>query len=83
MTIFGLLKNDTTHTKSHDYYGIFKENTIENMLEEFIYEVPVPKSRDPKNRSLAPISIMVVDTVGLVKSRKLLKVLFDPGSTKL
>ena len=25
---------------------------------------------------------MVVDTVGLVKSRKLLKVLFDPGSTK-
>ena len=52
------------------------------MPEEFIYEVLIPKSKDPKNRSLTLISIMVVDTIGLVKPRKVLKVLFDPGSTK-
>ena len=46
------------------------------------YEVPVPKNKDPKIRSLTLTSIMVVDTIGLVKSRKLLEVLFDPGSTK-
>ena len=49
---------------------------------ELVYNVPVPKNKDPRLMSLTPISIAVVDTVGLVKSRKLLKVLFDPGSTR-
>mgnify|MGYP000853753065 FL=1 len=44
--------------------------------------VPVPKNGTPRDSSLTPISIMVVDTIGLKKSRSLLKVLFDPGSTK-
>ena len=44
--------------------------------------VPVPKTGTPRDSSLTPITIMVVDTMGLKKSRSLLKVLFDPGSTK-
>ena len=47
-----------------------------------MYEIPCPKTGNPKNKSLTPISIYVIDTIGLVTSRKLLKVLFDPGSTK-
>ena len=47
-----------------------------------MYEIPVPKNKNPKNRSLAPMLIMVVDTIGLVRSRTFLKVLFDPGSAK-
>ena len=56
---------------------------LDNHIEEFMSEIPVPKTRYPKNRSLAPISIAVIDTIGLVKSRKLLKVLFDPGFTMI
>lgn len=41
----------------------------------------MPKSRDPKNKSLIPISIAMIDTIGLVVSRKLLKELFDLDST--
>ena len=62
---FMLVKTDTAHSKSHEFYGVFGENTVESMPEEFIYEVPVPKSKGPKNRSLTPISIE------LVKSRKI------------
>ena len=35
----------------------------------------------PQNRNLAPVTIMVVDTIGTIKSRRLLKVLSDSGST--
>ena len=35
----------------------------------------------PNKKRLTPTSIMVVDTISEVKSRVLLKVLFDPGST--
>ena len=45
--------------------------------------VPVPKNGTPRDSSLTSISIMVVDTIGLKKMRSLLKVLFDPGSTKM
>ena len=75
---FAMNEQDDTH----ECHAVFTEDTVEEVPEEFIYEVPVPKNENPKNKSLTPISIMVVDTVGLVKSRKLLKVLFDPGSTK-
>ena len=43
--------------------------------------IPVPKTGKPRDLSLTPITIMVVNTIGLKKSRKLLKVLLDPGST--
>jgi len=44
--------------------------------------VPVPKNGTPKDISLTPITIMVVNTIGLKKSRIFLKVLLDPGSTE-
>ena len=44
--------------------------------------IPTPKNGQPRDLSLTPISIMVVDTIGTITSHKLLKVLFDPGSTK-
>ena len=45
--------------------------------------VPVPKNGTPKDISLTPITIMVINTIGLKKSRILLEVLLDPGSTKM
>ena len=44
--------------------------------------IPVPKPGTPRDSSLTPITIMVVDTMGLKKSKSLIKVLFDHGSTK-
>ena len=44
--------------------------------------IPVPKTETPRCSSLTPITLMVIDTMGLKKSRALLKVLFDPGLTK-
>ena len=35
----------------------------------------------PQNRNLTPVTIMVADTIGTIKSRRLLKVLLDSGST--
>ena len=35
----------------------------------------------PSSTNLTPITIMVVDTISAVKSRRLLKVLLDSGST--
>ncbi len=35
----------------------------------------------PSQTNFAPITIMVVDTMSEIKSRRLLKVLFDSGST--
>jgi hypothetical protein len=32
-------------------------------------------------RNLTPVTIMVVDTIGTVRSRRLLKILLDSGST--
>ena len=43
--------------------------------------IPMPKNGKVRDLSLTPITIMVVNTIGLKKSRKLLKVLLDPGST--
>ena len=64
-------------SEAEDCYAVYDEPTL-----EYIYNVPVPKCRDPRNMSLTPISIAVVDTIGLVQSRKLLKVLFDSGGSK-
>ena len=70
--------DDDSTVDSDECYGIYEEDD----LEEILYEIPVPKTGNPRNKSLTPISICVIDTIGLVTSRKLLKVLFDPGSTK-
>jgi len=42
----------------------------------------IPEVKMPNKKRLTPTSIMVVDTISAVKSRTLLKVLFDPGSTE-
>jgi len=41
----------------------------------------IPEVKMPNKKRLTPTSFMVVDTISAVKSRTLLKVLFDPGST--
>ena len=46
------------------------------------YMVPVPKNGTPKDASLTPIMIMIVRTIGTLDSKKLLRVLLNPGSTK-
>ena len=38
-------------------------------------------SKMPSKKRLTPLSIMVCDTISAVRSRTILKVLFDPGST--
>jgi len=50
--------------------------------QDVTYMIPVPKQGTPRDISLTPITIMVADTMGLEKSRALLKVLSDRGSTK-
>lgn len=44
-------------------------------------EVHVKATKIPQSRNLTPVTIMVADTIGTVKSRRLLKVLLDSGST--
>ena len=39
------------------------------------------RARIPSKKRLTPLSIMVCDTISSVRSRTILKVLFDPGST--
>ena len=73
-----------------DAFQVLTENddetqTREDMyaeISEISYMIPTPKNGQPWALSLTPISIMIVDTIGTIASRKLLKVLFDPGSTK-
>ena len=56
-------------------------NNIEDEDFDVYYQVPVPKNGNPRDLSLTPITIAVMDTIGLIKSRKLLRVLLDPGSS--
>ena len=58
-----------------EVYEVYEED------QEVSYMIPMPKTGKPRDMSLTPITIMVVNTIGLKKSRKLLKVLLDPGST--
>ncbi len=44
-------------------------------------EVYANSIKIPQSRNLTPETIMVVDTIGTIKSRRLLKVLLDSGST--
>ena len=56
-------------------------HNIEDEDFDIYYQVPVPKNGKPRDLSLTPITIAVMDTIGLIKSRKLLRVLLDPGSS--
>ena len=57
-----------------DAYAISEENSDEQGTINKINVLP-------SQTNLAPITIMVVDTISAVKSRRLLKVLLDSGST--
>jgi hypothetical protein len=57
-----------------DAYAISEENCDEQGTNNKINVLP-------SQTNLAPITIMVVDTISSVKSRRLLKVLLDSGST--
>ena len=57
-------------------------DTHEDNDYEVSYMISVPKNGTPKDSSLISISIMTVNTIGLLPLRKLLRVLFDPGSTR-
>ena len=41
----------------------------------------MPKGGTPRNRSLTPITIAMIKTIGTLKSRVLLKCLLDTGSS--
>ena len=73
---------DENPKEDSDFIREIESNLIYEEEQDVTYMVPVPKSGTPKDKSLTPISIMVCKTIGLKQSRSLLKVLFDPGSTK-
>ena len=43
--------------------------------DEVTYMIPVPKGGTPRDTSLTPITIMIVNSIGLKKSQAILKVL--------
>ena len=56
----------------------------QSKIDHFCYmakEVHDNLTEIPQNRNLTPVTIMVADTIGTIKSRRLLKVLLDSGST--
>jgi len=59
-----------------EFHLIYKEE------QGVTYMIPVPKTGTPRDSSLIPITVMGVDNMGFKRSRSLLKVPFDPGSTK-
>ena len=67
-------------TTTNGYQSKINESHITYPKEEEVtYMVPVPNNGKPRDSSLIPITIMVIDTIGLKKSKVLLKVLIDPG----
>jgi len=67
-------KLEATNYIVDDAYAILEENSSEQGAINKINVLP-------SKTNLAPITIMVVDTISAVKSRRLLKVLLDSGST--
>ena len=63
----------------HESYCI---DGIGDLSLEISYMIPTPKNPEPRNRSLTPITVAIVGTIGSVESKALLKALLDPGSTK-
>ena len=67
-------KLEATNNVVEDNYAISEENSDEQGTINKINVLP-------SQTNLAPITIMVVDTMSAIKSRRLLKVLLDSGST--
>ncbi len=67
-------KLEVINNMVEDVYAISEENSDEQGTINKINVLP-------SQTNLAPITIMVVDTMSAVKSRRLLKVLLDSGST--
>ena len=67
-------KLEATNNMVEDNYAILEENSDEQGTINKINVLP-------SQTNLAPITIMVVDTMSAIKSRRLLKVLLDSGST--
>ena len=59
-------------TDSEETYAIYKDNGSNNKVEQTKKVVP---------QKLTPVTILVVGTISSVRSRRLLKVLLDSGST--
>ncbi len=59
-------------TDSEETYAIYKANGSNNKVEQTKKVVP---------QKLTPVTILVVNTISSVRSRRLLKVLLDSGST--
>ena len=59
-------------TCKEEVYAISEDNGSDT-------EVDKPKKNVPQN--LTPVTIMVVNTISSVRSRRLLKILWDSGST--
>ena len=51
--------DDDSLIDTHECNGIYNKDD----LEELIYEIPVPKTGNPRNKSLMLISICVIDTI--------------------
>jgi hypothetical protein len=69
------LNDDSSDNQSVHAYPLSKDN---HESSEVIESLPI---KLPNKKHLTPTSIAVVDTIPSVRSRTLLKVLFDPGST--
>ncbi len=59
-------------TDSEETYAIYEDNCSNNKVEQTKKIVP---------QELTPVTILVVDTISSLRSRRLLKVLLDSGST--
>ncbi len=69
------------HTKSTPPSTGNASNSIMNNHCYMAEEVHVKTTKIPQGRNLTPVTIMVADTIGTIKSRRILKVLLDSGST--
>ena len=68
------------HTKSTSPPTGNAFNSIMNNHCYMAEEVHVKNTKIPQGRNLTPVTIMVADIIGTIKSRRLLKVLLDSGS---
>ncbi len=69
------LNDDSSDDQSVRAYPLSEDNGKTGEV------IESPPSQLPSKKHLTPTSIAVVNTISLVRSRTLLKILFDPGST--
>ena len=81
--------DDKTTVVSSCYSMLSVGNALEdievyNVTEDIVYSgIPVPKGHKSTRISKeTPCTILTADTIGTVRSRRILKVLFDTGSKK-